>query len=219
MAQGVSPLAPEQGLQVLQFLLGQDIPQVGVLQVDWSVFSQHHRVEAAHPMLAEVVDQIKSLLTAMEISAADTDLLDQLKLAQPSERQEILVAHLQEQVRQILGLASSQLLDPHQGFFDMGMDSLMAVDFRNRLESSLNASLPATLIFEFSTIDELAAYLLIEVLAWESSDKKPQIDSQEIDMRLPQLPDLEMLYEARMESSIVKELTELETLLERNRHE
>ena len=219
MAQGISPLAPEQGLQILQFLLGQDTPQVGVLQVDWSVFSQHHRVETAHPMLAEVVPQVKPLLTAREIPRPETDFLDQLKLAQSSERQEILVAHLQEQVRQILRLTSSHLLDSHQGFFDMGMDSLMAVEFRNRLESSLNASLPATLIFEFSTISELTTYLLMEVLAGESSDKKPQIDSQKIDATLPQSPDFEIVYEAGMESSILKDLTELETLLEKNRHE
>jgi hypothetical protein len=60
---------------------------------------------------------------------------------------------------------------------------------------------------------------LRDVLGGESSNKKPQIDSQKIDARLPQSPDFEIVYEAGVESSILKDLTELETLLEKNRHE
>jgi acyl carrier protein len=86
-----------------------------------------------------------------------------LNLANVGDRYEILVTYLQKQVHQILKLPSSQLPDPQQGFFDMGIDSLMTVELKNLLESHLHISLPTTLVLEFPTIHELAVYLEQEV--------------------------------------------------------
>ncbi len=63
-------------------------------------------------------------------------------------------------MRQVLGLASPP--DPQRGFFDLGMDSLMAVEIRNRLYAQLGnaVALPSTALIEFPTIEALTAYLL-----------------------------------------------------------
>jgi hypothetical protein len=56
-----------------------------------------------------------------------------------------------------------------QALFDMGMDSLMAVELKGRLERSLGVPLPSTLTFNYPTIEALASYLLSEALGFDST--------------------------------------------------
>jgi hypothetical protein len=57
----------------------------------------------------------------------------------------------------------------------MGMDSLMAVELRGRLERSLSVPLPSTLTFNYPTIRTLADYLLSEALQFDSVPSSEQI--------------------------------------------
>lgn len=218
--QGISPLNPEQAMQILQLLFKQDKPQVGVLQVDWSIFSQDRRVEVQRPILAELIIPSKLQANDTESNSTISDLLNQLQLTSHRDRYEILVTYLQKQVHQILKLPSFQLPEPQQGFFDMGIDSLMAIELKNLLESHLHILLPTTLILEFPTIHELAVYLEQEVMILQSSQGTPQVDSPELLENLEQLSNLEILSDtALVESDFVQELAELETLLKGNKYE
>ena len=78
----------------------------------------------------------------------------------PDERPEAVAAHVREQVLRVLGLDASRAPGPDEGFTDMGMDSLMAVELRNRLESSLGRPLPSTLAFEHPTLSALTAFVM-----------------------------------------------------------
>ena len=112
-----------------------------------------------------------------------TELIQSLEEHTPNQRLTFLIAHIQGEVASIAGL--TELPEPQQGFFDMGMDSLMAVELKSRLEASLGRSLSSTLIFNYSTIEALAKYLLSEVISLasleeslEQSDTLSQHDEQ-----------------------------------------
>ncbi|MGF1989391.1 MAG: acyl carrier protein [Nostoc sp. ZfuVER08] len=94
-------------------------------------------------------------------------LLEQLQATPPRRRQATLVSHIQKDVAQILGRDITQLPDPQLGFFEMGMDSLMSLELRNRLQVNLGQILPSTLTFEYPTINALAEYFLGEGLDGE----------------------------------------------------
>ena len=58
---------------------------------------------------------------------------------------------------------------------ELGFDSLMSVQLRNALSNSLEAKLPATLLFDYPTVEALADYLTKTVLsaaATDQSDKR-----------------------------------------------
>ncbi len=58
-----------------------------------------------------------------------------------------------------MGLASPQMLDPAVGFFQFGMDSLMSVTLQRSLSESLGEVLPASVVFDYPTVEALAGYL------------------------------------------------------------
>ena len=111
-------------------------------------------------------------MTYRKSAAPDSEVSIQLKNASPARRHDILIAHLRSQTRSILGFDLSREIELEQGLFDMGMDSLMAVELKGRLEQSLGVPLPSTLTFNHPTIKALGDYLLSEALGFDSAPEK-----------------------------------------------
>jgi acyl carrier protein len=66
---------------------------------------------------------------------------------------------VREAVRQVFGMMPQDFLDEDRGLFQMGMDSLMAVELQNSLAGSLDMQLPPTLVLTYPTISALSRYL------------------------------------------------------------
>ena len=88
-------------------------------------------------------------------------LLGHLREAAPAERDLLLVECVRGHVGDVLGLDASARPERRHRLMDLGLDSLMAVDLRNRLAASFDGAvtLPATLMFDFPTIDAIAAFI------------------------------------------------------------
>jgi acyl transferase domain-containing protein len=85
-----------------------------------------------------------------------------LLAAEPGERQRLLEAYLIEEVARVLGASSSQL-DPNEPLIAQ-IDSLMVVELKTRIESDIEVSVPASTLLADSSLAELAAVLLNEVV-------------------------------------------------------
>jgi SAM-dependent methyltransferase len=80
----------------------------------------------------------------------------------PSERQDLLRDFVRDRVMYVLRLDASSPPGRHERLMDLGFDSLMAVQLRNVLTTGLglDRSLPVSTMFDYPTIDALAARLL-----------------------------------------------------------
>jgi acyl carrier protein len=68
--------------------------------------------------------------------------------------------YVRDRAAHILGLARPDHLNPERGFFDLGMDSLMAVNLKQRIENDFDCSLPRTVTFEYPTVASLSELLM-----------------------------------------------------------
>ena len=89
-----------------------------------------------------------------------SEIVQQLLDIPAEERRAVLFSHVRREVASVIGLQSPDLLVGDQGLFDLGLDSLMAVDLARRLERALDRELPTTLAIDHPTVDALTDRLL-----------------------------------------------------------
>jgi acyl carrier protein len=86
---------------------------------------------------------------------------------------------LDRALRQTLGFQDNQDIDQTQTLLEMGLDSMMAVDLRNRLNDQLAINLPMVLIMQGPTINELLTELKLLTTATTSAASRPKADPAE----------------------------------------
>jgi acyl transferase domain-containing protein len=158
---GIRFLQPQQAIAALNVLLNSDAIQATVADVDWTQFKPLYEARGERSLLAHLGSGLSDSSPVVQTRAA---VVEQIASAAASDRLDQLIAHLQAEVRSVLRLNEVQSIDLERGFFEMGMDSLMALELKARLEKSFAASLPPTLTFECPTIAALAVYIGREIL-------------------------------------------------------
>ena len=145
-------IAPDQGVRALARLVREDVATSVVGSLDWSA------LPVRAPWLAEVTGR-----SEVRSSADSGDLPRRLLGLARRERREELIRFLQEQVVLILRLRSAP--SPSAGFFELGMDSLMAVELRSRLNRAFREEfvLSNTAVFDHPDIARLAEHLAHEL--------------------------------------------------------
>ena len=154
--QGVPSLTTEQGLRALSLLLRQESPRVGVMKFDLRRWSEFYPRAANSSLLREVAGG-RGVATEREegqsgvrvsLAAAASDKL----------RREMLEEFLRGEVGWVLRVSAKEV-GGNTLFSDLGLDSLGSLELRNRLEHALDLKLPATLVWQFPTVEALAPHL------------------------------------------------------------
>ncbi len=170
-ASGTGWISPQQGLRAFDRIVREDAAAAVVAAVDWPVYGE--AFEDHSPLLA-------GLLTTDGDGNSDSpalaeDLMSRFQATPSAERERLLVSFLQEEVQAVLRLPAAPA--PNVAFFDLGMDSLMAVELRNRLNRAFSGTYtaPNTLVFDYPDIATLAAHLVGELVQdGEASAPPPQ---------------------------------------------
>ena len=160
---GIKPWPAARALDLLERLIAGSHGHVLALPVAWDRFAAQLTGEPL-PFLANLLNGERG--ARAEPSETAPRLRAAIEGAAPKQRRAAMAAHVRSELQRVLALEAeeAQGLDPEQSFRDLGMDSLTAVELRNRLQAQVGRPLPATVAFDYPNIDALSTYLLRDAL-------------------------------------------------------
>jgi acyl carrier protein len=195
---GLRPIPTAAGLDALESLLATGATRAIVADVDWAVLRSVYETRRAQPLLSRLTKGVTPRARQEADSRAVPPIADRLARAPAGTRRELLLEFIRDQVAAVLGLDESKPISTESGLFDMGMDSLMSVELRRRLERGVRRTLPSTLTFNYPSVSALAAFLERDIQGVSSAAPVPTAPavSKPSDDHLDELSDAEL--EARL---------------------
>ena len=151
-SRGLKPLSPQEGAELLIEILRKEPTQVAAMHLDADQWCVSHPAAARSGLLANLME--KSTAAVRE----GGDFLGRLRLLDGEELRHTLTTWLREQVAAVLRLDVERVPED-KTLRSLGLDSLMALELRNRLERHLRLRLSATLVWNYPTISAVAAHL------------------------------------------------------------
>src|SRR5262249_21678651 len=168
VAQGVSTIAPGQGLQVLRELLRHGAAQVGVLPVVWPLFVEQFPAGLEPSWLGEFARQVRKPGKSAQAPALQKrDLLSQWREATTNGRHALLTTYTQKLVAKVVGLSASNI-NVQLPLINLGVDSFMSIELKNAIKTNLGIDVPVVKFLEGISVDRLGT-LLNEQLMTASS--------------------------------------------------
>ncbi|MEV6191898.1 SDR family NAD(P)-dependent oxidoreductase [Streptomyces sp. NPDC051920] len=158
---GHRALTPDQGRELVELALRRGTPHLIASALDLP------RLRAAAAATDDGTAALwRSLLPAPRtVPQGGVGLADRLARLPEADRAARVLALVREEASRALGLPSTESVRPDQPLRELGMDSVTAVELRNRIGTRIGARLPATLLFDHPTAARLSAHLLATALA------------------------------------------------------
>ncbi|CAM3574757.1 type I polyketide synthase [Kibdelosporangium persicum] len=162
---GFPPLAPEEGLALFDAALATGETTVAAVRIDQAAL--RGRPGGVPALLTGVVrPQVRRAAGTGAVAESTESLADRLATLSAPARRRTLLNLVRSHVAAVLGYDSQDAVDANRGLLELGVDSLAAVELRNRLGAAAGMTLPSTLIFDHPTsqavADELGRRLVTE---------------------------------------------------------
>ena len=179
--------------------------QIVAAPIEWSKMFVRAAFGRPPSLFLEVIKASETETSARKKAPLEDDNLLRLLSAEPAGRRlAMLKAHVESAASRALGATGTRSLDPRRPLHELGLDSLMSVELRNTLATSLGRALSATLLFDYPTVESLTHYLAKDVLHLElqarTSSEDPGAPNQK------DLKELQAMSEEEAESLLLAEL-------------
>lgn len=169
--QGVLSFRVEQAFQSLEHLLMNELVQTSVLRMDWSLWR-------GLGISGEVSSRFAHLVQQVGEHDQNVATADQIRDAAGDERANLVTRMLCLKIGSLLGIQEERL-DMNRRFVELGLDSLMAVELRNWIESQLEVSLSIGRLMRDTSPDDLVELILERIAethdgqsAWNAANNR-----------------------------------------------
>ena len=166
------PMPDELGLELIDVARTVDQPLLVPMRLDLGAL----QARAAAGVLPSILSGLVRA-PSRSSTAAGSSLANMVAGAPEADREEIVVEFVRTHAAAVLGHASPQSVDPNRPFKELGIDSLSAVELRNRLAKASGMTLPATLAFDHPT-SAAVARLLREAI--DDRERNGRTDRREV---------------------------------------
>ena len=169
---GLDDFTMSEGLTLLGAVIDAQPVQIGVARIDWNRFAAQWPENGCPSWLSDVarsrpvVSDRRVVAEHVRDERART-LRDEILALPAANRNAAVQRHVHGLAQRVLGFEPTRRIDVRQPLSEMGLDSLMAVEFRNALAKAFACSLPATLLFSYPSIEAVTTVIsgMIEPVA------------------------------------------------------
>jgi len=194
---GIQRITPQQVLESLELLIPQRKAQVGVLKLDWRELQQFYPQLTDLPLFRYLVQEQTD--TSEQQDATETASLHASPFTNPhagkpftspqvgarftspftspQQAQQALETYLSEKVAAVLRIPPSRI-DVENSLTMLGLDSLMAIELKNRIELELNVHIPIVTFLQGPSIQQFASELRSQ-LSEAASTSPPQTPDEQ----------------------------------------
>ncbi|MFC3587091.1 SDR family NAD(P)-dependent oxidoreductase, partial [Streptantibioticus rubrisoli] len=166
---GVPAMEPRLAISALQQALDHDETTVAVADIRWERFAPGYTAVRRSPLIGELPEVrrlAQSGASGDEAGAAGSSaqaLRQRLAGMSQAEQSLVVVELVRSHAASALGHPSTAEVGAGRAFKELGFDSLIALELRNRLTAATGLRLPATLVFDYPTPAALADFLRAEI--------------------------------------------------------
>ena len=198
---GIQTTPRDQTIAALNELMQRGSSSVAPAKIDWRRFLGVYEARRRRHLF----DEMRECPSNQEpsVPSAKQSIAQAIADAPPNIRHELMAEHLQGTLAKVLCLDASHPLNIEQGFFDIGMDSLTAMEVKNQLEADLQTALPSTLAFDYSTIETLGDFLLNEL---DASASETMLEKPGENVSTASADKIESMSEEEAEQLLLKKL-------------
>jgi acyl carrier protein len=152
---GALRMPPEAAIGYLGRVLGAPRAHCVVAEVDWAVFKQFYEARRRRPLLA-MVNSLGSAPAAEHDLRALASHIDLASLPAATRRAAVRSILKRELCAVLSGEVGDTQLE--QRFDELGLDSLGAVQLRNRIQALLQTTIEPTAVFDHPSLGELVEF-------------------------------------------------------------
>ncbi|GGY03053.1 polyketide synthase [Streptomyces minutiscleroticus] len=184
---GIAPLATADALTAFDTALEADNPVLLPLRLDTRNLSDTE----ASPLTPLLRDHLRRTAEAAKPSGRAEAVRPLGELLAPLDedgRAKLLESVVAEEVAAVLGFTTTEDVEADRNFFEIGFDSLTALELRNRVEKLMGQPLAATVVFDHPTADALARYLHTQI-AVPAETPRPAVSVVERVHEAPAVPE------------------------------
>jgi len=150
---GMKNMSPDEGLAAFEEIWRHPVPFIAVADVDWTEWSRWFAIASEAPLLRDLIRESADPVETAELPA--TSISQALAQTHSDERHSLIVQFLREQVADVMRFDVYQVA-ADQPLSQLGLDSMMAVELKNRIDRELRVTLPMVAFLSGPSIHELA---------------------------------------------------------------
>ena len=188
-------LTPEEGVQLFERLVGTSFTAVAPCPIDVASWLDFYPELAGWPFVERLVREGPSVG-----GGGDAELLAAVAGGTEEDAQRVVEAHVIGETGRVLRMDPARIAG-ETPFTSLGLDSLMGLELRHRLQSTCGLRLPATAVWTFPTPQALARHLVESITGRRPTPEAPSSappapSSATVDQLLAELAEIEDLLDA-----------------------
>ncbi len=195
---GMRALSSEEGLAL--FDAAREIPEASLVPAHVDAAALGARADTLPPLFRGLVRARRA--QASNAVAASGLKQRLLSLSEP-DRDRALLDVVRGETATVLGLKSATALDAGRPLRELGLDSLMAVELRNRLSAVTGLRLSVTLVFDHPTIQALSRALAVKLCDVPRSGSEAHLPDDAVREAITSIP-IEQLRKAGLLDTLLR---------------